>query len=632
MSGGEPSSIKQFSCCDIVSLSFTYVNEHWLALFILSLMKGGGVVSTYRVLYRKYRPRVFDDVVGQPQVTITLKNELKSGRVNHAYLFTGTRGTGKTTCAKILSKAVNCLSPKDGDPCCECEICKGIESGEIFDVIEMDAASNRRLDDIRDVIEKVSYTPERGKYRVFIIDEVHMLTTEAFNALLKTLEEPPSHVIFILATTEVHKLPATILSRCQRFDFHRIKPESIAERIKYVAGLENTEVTDEAALLVAVIADGAMRDALSLFDRCIGISDKVDAEVVRKAAGLAGKESLIDIVSSCVNKNTERALSTLNKLHAESKDMAKLCDEIINHFRSLMMIKSVRNPRSLVVLSDSEYETAFDQAQMLSLSDIVYAMDVLSKASERMGKGNDNRTELEIALVKLSAPELDSSTEALQSRIAALEKAVKLLSAGGTPVVSAVQSEAPSAPIKKPESKNASTEPEHTEKPAFEAKKPVAESKEVIKEALNVQEAPKAKEPEKQPEAPKPAAPAQRAVKRGAVDMGAIMKGATPLLIWPEVVANLKQYSRVIATTFEGTTAYTSGDYLLIDAKSDIPFKLLQNSTQRENLRSAVQEITGKRYILGPYKKPEEEEAPKADPLDELIAELKGSDIEIIEN
>ena len=391
-------------------------------------------MSTYRVLYRKYRPKVFDDVVGQPQVTVTLKNELKSGRVNHAYLFTGTRGTGKTTCAKILSKAVNCLSPVDGDPCCQCEICKGIENGEIFDVIEMDAASNRRLDDIRDVIEKVSYTPERGTYRVFIIDEVHMLTNEAFNALLKTLEEPPAHVIFILATTEVHKLPATIMSRCQRFDFHRIKPADIAGRLKQVAELEEVAVSDEAALLIAVICDGAMRDALSLFDRCIGISSDVDADVVRRAAGLAGKESLLDIVSSCVNKNTERALSTLNKLHRESKDMQKLCDEIINHFRSLMMIKSVRNPRDLVVLSDSEFEIAYDQAQILSLADIVYAMDVLGRAYERMGKGSDNRTELEIALVKLSSPELDASTEALMTRISALEKTVKLLGSNPAPI------------------------------------------------------------------------------------------------------------------------------------------------------------------------------------------------------
>ena len=278
-------------------------------------------MSTYQVLYRKYRPKTFSDVVGQPQVTITLKNELKAGRLNHAYLFTGTRGTGKTSCAKILSKAVNCLNPIDGEPCCECEICKGIDNGEIFDVVEMDAASNRRIDDIRDISEKVTFTPQRGKYRVFIIDEVHMLTTEAFNALLKTLEEPPSHVIFILATTEVHKLPATILSRCQRFDFHRINPQDMAQRIKYVCDCEKAVITDEAALLIAVIADGAVRDALSLLDRCLALSASVDAETVRKAAGLAQKDYLMDIASACVNKNSEKAVSILNKLYNDSKDM-----------------------------------------------------------------------------------------------------------------------------------------------------------------------------------------------------------------------------------------------------------------------------------------------------------------------
>ena len=577
-------------------------------------------MSTYRVLYRKYRPKVFDDVVGQPQVTVTLKNELKSGRVNHAYLFTGTRGTGKTTCAKILSKAVNCLSPVDGDPCCQCEICKGIENGEIFDVIEMDAASNRRLDDIRDVIEKVSYTPERGSYRVFIIDEVHMLTNEAFNALLKTLEEPPAHVIFILATTEVHKLPATIMSRCQRFDFHRIKPQDVANRIKYVAELENTTVTDEAALLIAVISDGAMRDALSLFDRCIGISSMVDADIVRRAAGLAGKESLLDIVSSCVNKNTERALATLNKLHSESKDMQKLCDEIINHFRSLMMIKSVRNPRDLVVLSDSEFEVAFDQAQMLSLADIVYAMDVLAKAYERMGKGADNRTELEIALVKLSAPELDVSTEALLSRIAALEKTVKLLGSNPAPVYTEVREEK-EAEVKVEISKE---EIKPVEIPAKEDK-PAPLSTPKLTEIKREETVKEKTEQIAQP------VQRQKALKREPVDMEAIMADAKPLRSWPEVVDNLKQYSRVIASSFEGTTAYASGDYLLIDAKTDIPFKLLQKSDQRENLRNAVQEITGKRYILGPYKKAEKKEEEK-DPLEELIAELKDSDIEIVEN
>ena len=577
-------------------------------------------MSTYRVLYRKYRPKVFDDVVGQPQVTVTLKNELKSGRVNHAYLFTGTRGTGKTTCAKILSKAVNCLSPVDGDPCCQCEICKGIENGEIFDVIEMDAASNRRLDDIRDVIEKVSYTPERGKYRVFIIDEVHMLTNEAFNALLKTLEEPPAHVIFILATTEVHKLPATIMSRCQRFDFHRIKPQAVANRLKYVADLENATVTDEAALLIAVIADGAMRDALSLFDRCIGISQDVDADIVRRAAGLAGKESLLDIVSSCVNKNTERALSTLNKLHSESKDMQKLCDEIINHFRSLMMIKSVRNPREMVVLSDSEYEIAFDQAQILTLADIVYSMDILSRAAERMGKGNDNRTELEIALVKLSSPELDASTDALITRISALEKTIKLLSSNPQPVYAEPKAEKPAEITEK------TKEPQKVQEKAEPAPAPVVIEKPVPKATPEPVEIKR-----EEPKVETPPQPPQRTLRREPVDMGAIIADAKPLKSWPEVVDNLKQYSRVIASSFEGTTAYASGDYLLIDAKTDIPFKLLQKSDQRENLRNAVQEITGKRYILGPYKKAEKKEE-KKDPLDELIAELKDSNVEIIES
>ena len=272
----------------------------------------------YQVLYRKYRPSTFEDVVGQPQVTVTLKNELKSGRVNHAYLFTGSRGTGKTTCAKILSKAVNCLNLTDSNPCGECENCKGIDSGEILDVVEMDAASNRKIDDIRSIIDEVAFTPARAKYRVYIIDEVHMLTTEAFNALLKTLEEPPKHVIFILATTEVHKLPATITSRCQRFDFHRIAPKDIAYRLSVIAKAENITLTDEAALLISVIADGAVRDAISLLDRCIGIANgEVTADIVRDAAGLASKSYLFELCTCTINKNPAKALSIIDKLYGE---------------------------------------------------------------------------------------------------------------------------------------------------------------------------------------------------------------------------------------------------------------------------------------------------------------------------
>ncbi|MGN0504322.1 MAG: DNA polymerase III subunit gamma/tau [Ruminococcus sp.] len=574
-------------------------------------------MSAYQVLYRKYRPKTFSDVVGQPQVTTTLVNELKSGRTNHAYLFTGTRGTGKTSCAKILAKAVNCLNPQNGEPCCECEICKGIDRGEVFDVVEMDAASNRGIDDIRKIVEKIAFTPERGKYRVFIIDEVHMLTTEAFNALLKTLEEPPSHVIFILATTEVHKLPATILSRCQRFDFHRISAADLASRVKFVTETEGGTITDEAALLVAVIADGAVRDALSLLDRCLSLSNSVDIETVRTAAGLAQKDYLLSLASSCVNKNSERAISTLNKLYNDSKDMSKLCDELINHYRSLMLIKTVRNPRELIIMSDEEYDTAYDQAQILSLADIVYAMDVLQNAFERMARGADNRIELEIALVKLSAPELDSSIESLLSRISALEKAVKC----GIPAPVAPQK--PVEPEKSEDTKvtsktnyNSNTEISETlqSTPATEEK---PEKKSIEVTAKRAQEASSAPAIQK----PKP---------RTKADMDSIMQNAQPLISWPEIVDNLKKYSRAIASSFEGTNAYISGDYLLIDAKTDIPFKLLQNSSQRENLRQAVQEITGKRYILGPYK-PGEEKKEAVNPLDALASELRAQGIHVIE-
>ncbi len=581
-------------------------------------------MSTYQVLYRKYRPKTFSDVVGQPQVTITLKNELKAGRLNHAYLFTGTRGTGKTSCAKILSKAVNCLNPIDGEPCCECEICKGIDNGEIFDVVEMDAASNRRIDDIREISEKVTFTPQRGKYRVFIIDEVHMLTTEAFNALLKTLEEPPSHVIFILATTEVHKLPATILSRCQRFDFHRINPQDMAARIKYVCNCEKAEITDEAALLIAVIADGAVRDALSLLDRCLALSATVDAETVRKAAGLAQKDYLMDIACACVNKNSEKAVSILNKLYNDSKDMARLCDELVNYYRSLMLIKTVRNPKELVVMSEEEFDTAFDQAQILSLADIVYAMDILQTAYERMARDSDNRIELEIALVKLSAPQLDASIDSLLARISALEKAVKC----GIPAANVVSATTLKTPVEETPVQTPAAKEEITPSPAPK----ISDEKQT--EPVNTVE-PKSAEPSSVAEEPiieaPPSQPPVQQKPKAPVDMESIMAAAKPLILWPEVVANLKQYSRIIASSFEGTTAYESGDYLLIDAKSDIPFKLLQNSAQRDNLRKSVQEITGKRYILGPYKPAEAKKEEEKDPLDAFADKLKQSGINVIE-
>ncbi|MBQ5347540.1 MAG: DNA polymerase III subunit gamma/tau [Ruminococcus sp.] len=570
----------------------------------------------YQVLYRKWRPKKFSDVSGQPQVTRTLENELKSGRINHAYLFTGSRGTGKTTCAKILAKAVNCLNPQDGNPCCECENCKGIDDGSILDVVEMDAASNRGIDDIRAVIDEAQFRPARGKYRVYIIDEVHMLTDQAFNALLKTLEEPPEHVVFILATTEVHKLPSTILSRCQRFDFNRISPEDIKNRLKFVAENENASIDDDAALLIAAIADGAMRDALSLMDRCLGTSTHITSEIVRNSAGLARKDYLFELSTACINKNTAKALEVLSRLHRESKDMARLCDELLDHFRSLMMIKCTRNPLSHIVMSSDEFEMAQTQSDYLTLGEIVYIMDILQNTYQRMGKGNSNKTELEMALVKLSAPELEGTNEALTARVSALEKALK---SGIT--VKAEKSELKTE-IKQPETKTAD--------------KAKPEAKEETPKPPKMVDIPKPQE-ELPPPPSEPSVAEAETVKaekpqppKNKVNFDELYNNAKPFREWPEVIENIKKYSKGIAAAFSNTNAYESGNYLLIDAQSEIPFRLLREGSQRANVKKAVQEVTGKMYNLGPYKKPEKKEE-KKDPLNDFVNNLRESDIKLTE-
>ena len=569
----------------------------------------------YQVLYRKYRPASFEDVAGQAHVTDTLRNELRLGRVHHAYLFTGSRGTGKTTCAKILSKAVNCLDPRDGDPCGVCENCRGIDSGEILDVVEMDAASNRGIDDIRAIIDEVAFAPARAKYRVYIVDEVHMLSRDAWNALLKTLEEPPAHVIFILATTEVNKIPETILSRCQRFDFHRISPSDIAGRLRYIAEQEQITLSDEAALLISVIADGALRDAISLLDRCIGISSDVTAEVVRSAAGLASQGHIFALAGCTVKKNVQQALELIDRLYRDAKDMISLCEELQAHFRSLMLIKTVKNPRELVVMSDREYDAAVAEADYLTLSDILYDMDVLTRAHSRMKDSPSPRTQLEMALVKLCAPELDTSDEALFARVAALEKAVRLLSSGA-PAPSLIPA-APSAPAVEKPLPAVAEEPVQAEQPAV--KEQPAESLPAESEPAEPAPAPKtpavepaapaspkhaAPAPASVPESPVQAPPAQPAA-RNQVDMEALCRSAKPFALWPEVVANLKKYSRAIGYAFEGSGAYVSGDYLLIETDYEIAFELLKKSDQRDQIRKAVQEVTGIVYKLGPYKLPE---------------------------
>lgn len=355
----------------------------------------------YRALYRKWRPADFDDVYGQQHVTRTLKNEVACGRISHAYLFTGSRGTGKTSCAKILAKAVNCLNPQNGNPCNECEICRGVDNGSLTDVIEIDAASNNGVDNIRDIREEVNFTPAVAKYRVYIIDEVHMLSTGAFNALLKTLEEPPAHVIFILATTDVHKLPPTVLSRCQRFDFKRISSENIVERLKYIAEKENMEITDDAANLIANISDGGMRDAVSLMDSCFSISGSVTAETVSTAAGVAGTDSLFEFSSYIASNDFTRALMLVTKLHNEACDILNLCNSLSSHFRDLMVAKTVKDCEKLVICSDETLAKYKKRAGEISLSKILDCIEILAKTSELIRRSSNKKIQLETAVIKM---------------------------------------------------------------------------------------------------------------------------------------------------------------------------------------------------------------------------------------
>ena len=563
----------------------------------------------YQALYRKWRPKTFDDVAGQEHITTTLRNELKNDRISHAYLFTGSRGTGKTTCAKILAKAVNCLDPKDGSPCGECEICREIDNGTSIDVFEMDAASNRKIDDIRGIIDEVQGAPYKCRYKVYIIDEVHMLTAESFNALLKILEEPPSYVIFILATTEVHKIMLTIQSRCQRFDFHRIPPRDIADRLLYVANQENITLDDSAAMLIASVSDGAMRDALSLLDRCIAISRDVDSEVVRTAAGLADKGYLYDLASCVINKNTSRALGIIDRLYGEAKDMPLLCDELISHFRALMLIKSVSNPRDIVVFTDSEYEQSVTQADYLSLADIVFYMDVLSRAYQRMGKGTGDRTELELAVVKLCSPELDVTNESIAARITALEQALR------KGIVAAQTSQPAPMPIEDKETVVSEEKSAAAEPPKAEEAAPAEMQK---------QSEP---EPEQKPE-PKPEQkPAQR---QGEVDIVALSREAKPFPNWPELVESFRGASASIAASLSGSEAFVNGNYLLIKAESDLAFRMLRIPEKRRAIREALIANTGKQYRLGPYRL-EEKKQEETDPLQQFKNKLAESGIEYTE-
>lgn len=378
----------------------------------------------YLALYRKYRPARFADVAGQQAITETLRRQVAEGKTAHSYLFTGSRGTGKTTCAKILAKAVNCPNAKDGEPCLECDICKGIDNGTLLDVVEMDAASNNGVDQVRLLKEEAVYTPAQSRYRVYIIDEVHMMSVAAFNALLKIMEEPPAHVKFILATTEVHKVPATILSRCQRFDFKRIKPEDIAGRLGYIAGQEQAVLDSDAAFLLAKLADGGMRDAVSMLDQCLTVDNHVTTQLVTEITGITGSDYLFSITGQILAGDKGGLLKQVDALYRSSKDLTRFLMELVQHLRSLMLLKADPGCESLLVCSAQELEQYRAQAAQTSLPFLLRGITVLQQALDSMAASPDKKLWVEMALLKLSDAKLEDSSQALLQRLDTLERQV----------------------------------------------------------------------------------------------------------------------------------------------------------------------------------------------------------------
>ena len=582
----------------------------------------------YRALYRKWRPQRFEDVVGQRAIVTALKNQITANRVGHAYLFTGVRGTGKTTCAKIFAKAVNCLHPVNGDPCGECEICKGIDNGSILDVVEMDAASNNGVDDIRDLRDETAYTPSACKYKVYIIDEVHMLSTAAFNALLKTLEEPPAHVIFILATTEIQKVPATILSRCQRYDFTRIGPEDIARRVEYIAGEEKLELSPDGAELIARLADGALRDALSILDTCAGVTAKIDADVVRRMAGVTDRSYLFRISDALEAQDGATALAQLAQLRQQSVDVKRLTEELIAHYRALMLAALPGGQSLLSGVSPEEEALYLEKGPQLGQREAIRAIRALGSALEHMTRGSDQRIELELALFGLSEPPQQPQAVPVQAAPrAAAQPAAPQPFASATavqPFASAPtpQPPIPSVPVVQPaaEPKPVKAEPSVPSEISVEQTSPVqTEELPPLPEEPPVQQAgilpwdepaaqaaqsaapvPAELEPVPQPEPPKPApTPAVKPVPEKPQDAG--QEGTVLYPYWPQVVQQLQEKDPMLYTYLRKSKAYFDGTRVLIDGGKTFRDFIRANKDSQRLIKKLIKDVSGTAVPIGPY-------------------------------
>lgn len=648
----------------------------------------------YRALYRKWRPAKFKDVVGQDAIVAALQNQVEAGRIGHAYLFTGTRGTGKTSCAKIFAKAVNCPECAGGDPCGVCPVCRGIDDGSILDVVEIDAASNSGVDNIRDLRDETAYTPSVCRYKVYIIDEVHMLSGGAFNALLKIMEEPPAHVIFILATTEIHKVPATILSRCQRYDFARIQPAQIAARLAYIAGEEGLRLTDGAAALIARLADGAMRDALSILDTCAGGSAEVDEELVRRMAGVTERGYLFSLSDALAAGDAAAALAEVAALRQRSVDLKRLCEELAGHYRSLMLAALPGGEELLPGADEEERQNYLRRAKTLPQSEAVRAIRQLGAALERMGRSMDPRIELELALLAIAQPPAPAAAPALsaagrQSAAAPAQPFAVSAPAPAQPFRSQPAANPPAAFAPPPASQPAPMPPAESgpavsapkkapaaeprplpagedlppweEAPAAEqpmpntagapaAAEPPAPPREAAPGPAQAPESPApnaakaavspapSAPPQQTPPAPGPASPAPSAppAASGAVPSAAREQAAPPagppqpFAPWPQVLARVEQADVSLFSFLRASRAYLEGRYVLIDGGEFFRDYIRKNKASQALLKQIIEEVSGRRYPIGPWQPPET--APQAaQTLDDTLKRLNEQGVEIVD-
>ncbi len=586
----------------------------------------------YRALYRKWRPQVFTDVSGQSHITDTLQNEIQTGRLSHAYLFTGSRGTGKTTCAKILSKAVNCLNPQNGNPCNECAICRGIDDGSILDVTEIDAASNNSVDNIRDLRDEVNFTPAAAKYRVYIIDEVHMLSTGAFNALLKTLEEPPSHVLFILATTEVQKLPATILSRCQRFDFRRIPPEDIAARLMTVANNEDLNLNDDAALLIARISDGALRDALSILDQCAGYNEPITINTVSNAAGLLGKDYLFELSDSIISGNGAVVLNIIDRLHASSCDMERLMSELVNHFRNIMIAKATKSPDKFIVCTPDELTRYKEYAEKITNGSVLHIMETLCREASQLKYSAHQRAQTEAVLIRLCDPKLSTDTDAIVRRLDELEAQLMLLKAQGITVNSAPVSATQAKPTPTPAAPSV-LEEKKKEAPVVT---PVITEEEEDLNDIPFDDEPPVQKTLREPVTTAPVASVQstpasaEVTPKKPIDAGIVTESdnAVPFPAWESALNQLAVINRPLYPMLLGSTAYRAGNTIFIKPKNTAFATMFKIKNNVEAITTALMRATGENLRPALYSDGSSPTIEAGDPIDGLIAKLKKREIE----